>query len=1128
MIAGSLVERLAAQTPEILARLREAVASGAVEIVGGEESEGPLSLGGEGMLHRELRRGRDVYRRHLGVVPTVFARRRYGLSPMWPQVLAGEGFVGALHFTLEEGRTPTGQQSKTTWEGRGGVDIPALAKPPLRADEAGTFLGFGVTVGEAMDADHVASVTLARWAGQSDPSLADLRRLGRYSAALGRFGTISKFLTETERPVHFDAFPFDDYRSPHLKQAVIRGQSDPIGTVRTYWHRVVRAHAWNIVETLATLLGRPRPAGADDAMTPAMLLARADAELHEAYPAVRRQPDPVAAAASDPGDPGDPSGDFLTAKFGPDGDGGSGPGDGETLPITVAGETDGRGSSDGFDLELIRLAGAIVADAAPVDGAGKASGGDGAGLFLFNPWPVARRTGIVDSGLTAPPTVERPVYAAERTDGGVTVIADLPAGGYVHLSSGSGGGDTRGGQPLVADGVLRNEFFELLIHPDTGSLQSIHDYDKRGNRLSTQIALRGDGDTGRSARGGGYSRMAVEEITTVHATATVGEVASRGRLLVGDTVVGRYRQSFRIFRGSRVIDWTITIEPERPLRADGWDSYYCARFAWGDEAASLRRGAPLVGTVTSAERIEAPLYLELAGAERRTAILTGGIPYHVRRGGRMLDTILIPRGESSRTFRLGIGVELPAVAAEALAFAAPRPGVLVGGALAAAPSAWLIHVDQPTVIASQCHAIYGPAIDRPLDRDESSRPAGDESAEREPADHESAESADTDPPAEPVSSENGQATGEAADRSTSVDPSGPLPDPRRDRRGARTGDAARRSTDGGADAPARDRRPGDDRSRVAVPGVRPGLADRPGRATPGAARHPWRGGEGRPGPAPVPRDRGPLRPMIVTIDGPAGAGKSTVARRLAETLGFAVLDTGALYRAVTLAAQRAGIDLADAAAVANLAAGATVELTDSAVILDGADVTEAIRTAAVSRAIYHVADVPAVRRQLTEIQRRIAAAGDYVTEGRDQGTVVFPDAAVKVYLDASTEARAPPSSERTPGPRGRGESRRGPGRGRRAGPPRPQPSRRSAPPGQRRGGGDDRRFDDRGGRRDPRRTGAGATATLTGRPVRIDGIRPDDRHASRSCPSLRPSPSRGRGPERRVGAAHSFSSRSVA
>ena len=139
--------------------------------------------------------------------------------------------------------------------------------------------------------------------------------------------------------------------------------------------------------------------------------------------------------------------------------------------------------------------------------------------------------------------------------------------------------------------------------------------------------------------------------------------------------------------------------------------------------------------------------------------------------------------------------------------------------------------------------------------------------------------------------------------------------------------------------------------------------------------------------------------MVVAIDGPAGAGKSTVARAVADALGFTYMDSGAMYRSVALASLQRGL------APASIASQLRIELGDE-VLLDGVVVTEAIRTPAVSEKASLVAADPAVREALIVQQRRLLSAGDWVAEGRDIGTVVAPDAAVKVFLTASEDARA--------------------------------------------------------------------------------------------------------------------------
>ncbi len=147
--------------------------------------------------------------------------------------------------------------------------------------------------------------------------------------------------------------------------------------------------------------------------------------------------------------------------------------------------------------------------------------------------------------------------------------------------------------------------------------------------------------------------------------------------------------------------------------------------------------------------------------------------------------------------------------------------------------------------------------------------------------------------------------------------------------------------------------------------------------------------------------------MIVAIDGPAGAGKSTVARMLAERLGFRYLDTGAMYRALTWLAMREGLDLGDGHRLGVLASEHPVELDPSGrVSIAGADVTTSIRTGRIDKMVPVVARHPRVREVMRERQRRLAERADSVMEGRDIGTVVAPAADVKVYLVASADVRA--------------------------------------------------------------------------------------------------------------------------
>lgn len=153
--------------------------------------------------------------------------------------------------------------------------------------------------------------------------------------------------------------------------------------------------------------------------------------------------------------------------------------------------------------------------------------------------------------------------------------------------------------------------------------------------------------------------------------------------------------------------------------------------------------------------------------------------------------------------------------------------------------------------------------------------------------------------------------------------------------------------------------------------------------------------------------------MIIAIDGPSGAGKSTIAKAVAKKLNFSCLDTGAMYRAIAWRAIKDGVDLSDDEALGTIAAEKHIEFGHDAgdplpkkVSIDGVDITSDIRTMEIDRAVSPVSSAPSVRKALVAQQQRIGESGNYVVEGRDIGTVVFPDAALKIYLTASDEERA--------------------------------------------------------------------------------------------------------------------------
>lgn len=327
------------------------------------------------------------------------------------------------------------------------------------------------------------------------------------------------------------------------------------------------------------------------------------------------------------------------------------------------------------------------------------------GYLICNPLGFVRRVAFEAPGLSGPPEVERPVYAAGTTDQRTHVVVDVPSMGFAWIQAADPA--ARPGRkealPLADEGLLRNEFFEALINPQTGALQSILEYQTRGNRLSAQLAFRTPRpDAQRRDESAVYSVMAAERVAVTASSSVYGEIVSEGQLrLPGGEPVAGFRQRFQIWRGSRVLRIEIELDPLQEPKADPWNSYFACRFAWAEEAAEVTRAINQTRQPVESKRFEAPNYIEIEDTRGRTAILTGGLPYHRRHGLRMLDSLLIVRGERQRRFEMGIGIDLPQPMHEALALLAPAALVAqTASPPRPQPSGWLFHIDARGVLAT--------------------------------------------------------------------------------------------------------------------------------------------------------------------------------------------------------------------------------------------------------------------------------------------------------------------------------------------------------------------------------------------------------------------------------------------
>lgn len=643
LLSASTLAAIETTAPDTWAAVRQALTEQRLGLMGGDEVEQRWPLLSLESLLAGLRRGLAGYTARLGQRPTVYGRRRFGLMPMLPQVLKKLGFEAVLHATLDGGVFPEGSQVKISWESGDGTSLHAIARPPLDATQPATFLKFGLRLGESLQNDHLAVLCLAHWPGQSSPWYEDLRRIARYSPVLGKFVTCEEYFRNTAVSMQQQRFQADQYRSPYLRQAVAAGRVDPISCVVRYWRRRAAVEACQALQSLAAFAAGKPPAEPEQA---------AVAQLAEA----------VDARCED-------------------------------------------GGPDEWDVRLDQaLHNATEQFAAALPRTPAAAGH---GYLVANPSSYVRRIGVEMPQLESLPAVAPPIYAAAER----AVVVDVPPLGYVWVQSPAGRTAAQAEPPLADSCRLQNEFFEALIDPATGGLRAFRKHGARTNRLSQQLAFRQPPPGTRSADAeaeadaaavSGYSRMVSEGIETTIATPALGEIVSRGRLLDrhGKPLAG-FRQTFRLWRGSRVLHLKVELEPQAECTDRPWDCYYAARFAWANEGAELFRSVNQTRQPTTAKWFEAPHYVEIDDGSTRTAILTGGLPFHRRHGLRMLDSLLIVRGERCREFQFGIGFDVRQTMQEALNLLAPPTAVFqTAPPPAPSDSGWLFHIDARNVLAT--------------------------------------------------------------------------------------------------------------------------------------------------------------------------------------------------------------------------------------------------------------------------------------------------------------------------------------------------------------------------------------------------------------------------------------------
>lgn len=646
LVSGKELRELQKSHPKIVEILSEKIGKGELEIVGGEHSEKETSLLSLHSILWELENGFRDYREVLGTTPKVWGRRRFGFHAQLPQLLCKQGIDGAIFFPLDDGVFPDVEQSKLRWEGCDGTVIDALGPIPLAADRSNSFLEFSERMAESMEQDHVATVVFAHWPRIETPWFEDFLRIARFAPVLGRFEMLPRYLNETDDPGRLSCYEAKEFFSPTLSRTVAAEEKDPISRFADYYFSRYRLDSIKKYRGFHRLLGGSKTSTENEA-TERLL---------------------------------------------------------ETDGLNSSSEIRGNISRqiDGELESISRLLSERLCDPKI----------EQPGLLVLNSLSFSRRSLVEVPAEYGVESSQEKTLEIHRDENETTVAVTVPSCGFcwIPLIANQETETTlsKESSSLVVDGqTLRNEYFEVHVNESTGGVGHIKEYGRRYNRLSQQLAFRfSEEKTVPPVEENApptrtfYSRMVCENLEVTKNGPLIGELTTTGKIVdpVDDSVIATFQQKICLRRKSRLLELTMTLKPQVPPSGNPWTTYYASRFAWNNSSCVLTYGAQESAQSVEGKRLESPHFFEIADDEKRTTILSGGIPFHRISGGRYLDSILIPAGETRTEFKMAIAVDEPFPMRAALDFMVPVQKILTkNGINTVNRSGWFFHLDAKNV-----------------------------------------------------------------------------------------------------------------------------------------------------------------------------------------------------------------------------------------------------------------------------------------------------------------------------------------------------------------------------------------------------------------------------------------------
>jgi alpha-mannosidase len=646
------IEVQAEADPQRVAALRQAITDGWADVAGGTYSEVEDALLPLESILWQFARGGEAYHAHLDERSVeTFARRRFGLFGQLPQIAKRFGIRYALHMSFDAGRFPLRPETKRLWEGPDGSSLESLLRPPLAADRPSHGWRFAWRLAATMRDDHIAAVPVVRWPSPVAPWFTDLRRVAAYSPVLGRWTTLNDFFHLTDRPYETFRPDPDTYAAPYLAQAAARRDPEPISWLSRHRRLRARLDATRMYEAMARAIVS---AGSSSAPTgvPADLPTAGTIEEHIE---LRRPEDAV------------------------------------------------RELDRAQPAWAEALAGLIVGSRAASTTATRR------GFLVINPLGIPRRAAVLLPDAAPDLRPEGPLWASQLTDEGVYAVVDLPPFGFAWVPA-----ETDWQRPPAAskalsakDRELRNESLAIEVDAATGGLRSIAKPDEPSPRLGQQLIVQGLVDAGGKPIASQMRRSHFEVDfggpALVQATSS-GSITDPGR----GTKLATFEQRYRLWTGRPILEVRITLSEideawlEQAARSEPWSTYLACRWAWPDANSMLRRTVLWSPELTELDRPETPDALDITTRTQRTAILFGGLSYHRKPSGRMLDTILVAGAETCRTFSLGVVLdqEHPFHAAQD-SVAPPTVVATADGPPALGVAGWLARIDRQNVAISR-------------------------------------------------------------------------------------------------------------------------------------------------------------------------------------------------------------------------------------------------------------------------------------------------------------------------------------------------------------------------------------------------------------------------------------------